>query len=129
MSVAVDLPPVISWMQDDTDRSDMLAAATGALVDREIEAAWASMLKTEAGRLIAWSILDKCHVFSSTYTGNAGSNFLEGERAVGLKVLKQHIIPFGPHVLAEMMAEASDRHDRLWAVAIGQVEQSEGVSQ
>lgn len=126
MSQMIEHAPAMSWMQDDLDRGDKIAVVANDLLEREIESAWASMLGTEAGRMIAWSILDKCHVFSSTYTGNAGSNFLEGERSVGLKVLKQHVLPFGSHVLSDMMEEAAARHDRLMNVAMGKVEQEEG---
>jgi len=92
------------------------------LMQRETQNAWAALLQTEAGRLIAWSILADCHVFSSTYTGNAAQAFLEGERNVGLKILNGQILPNGPHLLAEMMTEADHRFERLMAVAQGQTQ-------
>lgn len=101
---------------------DAIEQRLAELIEREIQNAWAALLQTEAGRLIAWSILAECHVFSSTYTGNAASTFLEGERNVGLKILNGQILPNGPHLLAEMMTEADHRYERLMAVAQGQDE-------
>lgn len=105
------------WLVDDLDKTDEINQTTADLIQHETEEAWAKMLQTEAGRLIAWSILDNCHVFSTTYTGNAAQNFLEGERSVGLKILKGFILPQGNHLLGDMMDEASARFDRLSAVA------------
>jgi hypothetical protein len=112
--------PTLSWLSDDVERNDVDERVL-ELYRRELINAWAGLLSSDEGRLIAWSILDKCHVFSSTYTGNAASNFLEGERNVGLKVLKEHILPLGPQTLATMMEEAEDRFDRLRAVAEAQI--------
>ena len=115
--------PELSWLSDDIDRDDAIAPRVMELYGREIHNAWAGLMATKEGRLIAWAILDKCHVFSSTYTGNAASNFLEGERNVGLKVLKEHILPLGPRILAQLMEEAEDRFDRLRSVAEAQITQ------
>lgn len=117
----MDGMPKTDWLMDDLDKADDMNQRVADLVARETEKAWASMLQTEAGRLIAWSILDHCHVFSSTFTGNAGSAFLEGERSVGLKILKGFILPQGNHLLGDMMDEAAARFDRLTAVAEFQV--------
>lgn len=119
--------PKLPWLFDDLDLSDEVNAAFVELFEREMANAWAKFLDSEEGRMIAWSILDKCHVFSSTYTGNAGSNFLEGERSVGLKLLKEHVLPFGPYALAQMMTEASDRFDRLMALAEAKTKQEQNL--
>jgi len=116
------LPPDIDWLGDDRDHADAVGERFEELYAREVQNAWAALLQTDQGRLIAWSILDECHVFSTTYTGNAASAFLEGERSVGLKILKGQIFPNGNHILGEMMDEASARHDRLMAVAEGQIQ-------
>ena len=109
--------PTIDWLMDDMPKGDALTAELDAQMEREIFNAWAAFLDTEQGRLIAWSILDLCHVFGTTYTGNAAQAFLEGERSVGLKILKGYILPLGNHLLGQMMDEASERHDRLSLVA------------
>jgi hypothetical protein len=114
--------PSLGWLADDMDEQDALTRRVLDLHEREVQNAWASLLSTESGRMVAWTILDHCHVFSTTYTGNAASNFLEGERSVGLKILKGQILPNGPHLLADMMVEADDRHDRLLAQAMAEID-------
>lgn len=114
--------PKLDWLADDMDEQDAVTARVLELHEREVQNAWAGLLSSEAGRLIAWTILDHCHVFSTTYTGNAASNFLEGERSVGLKILKGHVLPNGPQILADMMVEADDRHDRLMSQAIAEID-------
>lgn len=117
VDLAHDLPYAAS-----IDSGDAIERRFLELLQRETQNAWAALLQTPAGRLIAWSILADCHVFSSTYTGNAAQAFLEGERNVGLKILNGQILPNGPHLLAEMMTEADHRYERLMAVAQGQTE-------
>lgn len=114
--------PSLGWLADDMDEQDALSKRVLELHEREVQNAWASLLSTESGRMVAWTILDHCHVFSTTYTGNAASNFLEGERSVGLKILKGQILPNGPHLLADMMVEADDRHDRLMSQAMAEID-------
>jgi len=114
--------PSLGWLADDMDEQDALTRRVLDPHEREVQNAWASLLSTESGRMVAWTILDHCHVFSTTYTGNAASNFLEGERSVGLKILKGQILPNGPHLLADMMVEADDRHDRLLAQAMAEID-------
>lgn len=111
----------LPWLVDDLDAADKVEARVAELYERELHNAWAGLVASPEGRLIAWAVLDKCHVFSSTYTGTAASHFLEGERSVGLKILKEHLLPLGPRLLAQLMEEAEDRFDRLRAVAEAQV--------
>lgn len=42
---------------------------------------------TPHGKRILWHLLERCHVFSTTFTGNSRGFFLEGERNVGLYLL------------------------------------------
>ena len=109
--------PEVEWLVDEMDPANDVSARFMELDARSIFNAWAGLLDTAEGRHIAWSMLDHCHVFSSSYTGNAASNFLEGERSVGLKILRDHILPHGPQVLATMMIEAQDRFDQHQAQA------------
>ena len=71
----------------------------------EVSGAWKTLLETRPGRLVIWSILEPCHIFHTTYTGNADTNFREGERSIGLKLLERHIFPHGFHYLADMMSD------------------------
>lgn len=116
--------PILGWLNDELG-DDGIDQRIQELYDREIHNAWASLMETEGGRLIAWSILDKCHVFSTTYARSADTHFLEGERSVGLKVMKEHILPLGTANLAVIMEEAQDRIDRLRAVAEAQLEKEQ----
>lgn len=43
--------------------------------------------ETPNGRRVYKHLLEHCHVFSTTFTGNSKTFFLEGERAVGLYLL------------------------------------------
>ena len=113
--------PTLDWLYDDADQSDAVEQRCLELIQRELQNAWAALLQTEQGRFIVWSILDHCHVFSSSFTGNANQAFLEGERSVGLKILKGQVLPNGNHLLSDMMDEASVRHDRLMVVAESQI--------
>ena len=42
---------------------------------------------TTDGKRLLWWLLSETHVYRSSFTGNSLTYFLEGERAVGLKVL------------------------------------------
>jgi len=46
-----------------------------------------SVFKTTDGKRLLWWLLAETHVYRSSFTGNSLTYFLEGERAVGLKVL------------------------------------------
>lgn len=82
-------------------------------LDTEISLAWASLLNTEAGRLVIWSILDVTHQFSSSYTGDQMTNFLEGERNVGLKILNDFVFPHGIQPYTDLLLEADERSARI----------------
>lgn len=84
-----------------------------ALLDEEVARAWASLVAIPAGRLVVWSMLEKCHLFESTFTGNSGSNFMEGERNVGLRLLNEHILPNGIHAFTDILHDADERAQRL----------------
>ena len=45
------------------------------------------LLTLEEGRRFFWSFLGKCRVFSSSFTGNSETFFLEGQRNAGLVIL------------------------------------------
>lgn len=86
-------------------------------IEAEIEALlnkdWANLLASREGRRIVWDILSRCGVFRSSYRGNADTNFLEGERNIGLSIINERIIPNGAQLFGEMMAEHAEWMDRL----------------
>ncbi len=45
-------------------------------------------LGSAAGRLVLNDVLARCRVFSTTFTGNSQTFFLEGGRAIGLQILE-----------------------------------------
>jgi len=51
------------------------------------------VFKTEAGREVIMDLLNQCHVFQSTMTGNSYTYYNEGMRKVGLYVLGMLDIP------------------------------------
>lgn len=93
-------------------------------IDAELRAAWGFMLNDPRGQRVVWSILEKCHVFHSTYTGNAETYFREGERSVGLKMLQDHIFPLGAEYLGEMMRANEARREEI-EMAIAKDEQDD----
>lgn len=113
--------PEMPFLMDEFDARDAVEERARDLYERRLRNAWAKVLDDPDGRLVAWSILDHCHVFGSTYTGNAASNFLEGERNVGLKILRDHVFPHGHQTLGMLMEEADHRHSELMAIAEQQV--------
>lgn len=45
------------------------------------------VLSSREGRRFVWKLLEMCGVFTSSFTGNSQTFFLEGQRNIGLKVL------------------------------------------
>ena len=84
----------------DAKRAAKLAAGTRRDVLRGI-------MSVSGGRQWMHEVLLRCHVFSSTYTGEAlSAAFMEGERNIGLQILTD----IAPEDYALMMREAHDRH-------------------
>lgn len=48
-----------------------------------------NLLQKEEFRDYIWALLERCHMFQTTFTGNSQSYFQEGERNVGLQVLHE----------------------------------------
>lgn len=53
---------------------------------RELLLAARSLLDQEAGQRFLWWLLERSHVFRTSFTGNSNTFFLEGERNIGLQV-------------------------------------------
>ena len=83
------------------------------LLDGELQRAWAALLAHPGGKLIIWDILEMCGIYRSTYTGNAQSNFLEGERNIGLRIMNERILPNGVQAYCDILLEADARNERL----------------
>jgi len=113
--------PSMEYLMDEFSPADPVDERYAELYERRLRNAWAKTLDDPDGRFLVWSLLDRCHVFSSTYTGNAASNFLEGERNIGLQILREHVFPQGHQTLGVLMEEADHRHSELMAAAEAQV--------
>ena len=60
-----------------------------ALERRKMREMFKAQLSTSEGREFVIWLLRHCHLFHTTFTGNSLGQFLEGKRAVGLKVLEE----------------------------------------
>ena len=113
--------PYVDFLMDEAKAETAIEERTRELYERRLNNVWSWALSQPEGRFLIWSILDHCHVFGSTYTGNAGSNFLEGERNVGLQILRGHIFPHGHHTLGQLIEEADHRFSELTSIAENQI--------
>ena len=69
----------------------------------------ASTMSNPAGRDYIYSVLERCHVFASTYSPSAlAMAFAEGERNIGLQLLAD-VMSAAPEQYVFMMREANDR--------------------
>lgn len=69
----------------------------------------ASIMEHKGGRAWMLSILETCHIFSSSFTNNALSTaFKEGERNIGIKLLAS-IMQASPDNYILMMREEDER--------------------
>lgn len=68
------------------------------------------VMSTVEGRRFLWDFLASCHLFSTTFTGDAlTSAFAEGERNVGQRLLSD-IMVVCPDQYIQAMREAHERH-------------------
>lgn len=93
-------------------------------LEEEIEQAWKGLLKQEAGRLILWSILDKCGLFSFPHYGDSTDTLLKGRQQVGSQILADHVFPHGMKYYTDMLLEAEERENRI-LIAQRQTEEEE----
>lgn len=57
------------------------------LAHRQLLEDFKNTFATPAGKRVYRHLLERCHVFSSVFTGNSKTFFLEGERNIGLYLL------------------------------------------
>lgn len=93
-----------------TERASEMTALRRA---RAIDAAWGKILSDEAGRLVVWSILDRCMLFQQTHHGNDLDGLRAGMREVGLQILQGHVFPHDPRTFASMQVEHAELMDRI----------------
>jgi len=78
--------------------------ALEALMERRCREDLTRVLASESGRRFLWYLMDRAHVFRSSFTGNSETFFREGERSVGLFVLAG-VLDVGPEVFGRMQKE------------------------
>lgn len=66
-----------------------------------------NLLQQEEFRDYLWGLLERCHMFQTTFTGNSQSYFQEGERNVGLQVLHE-INACDPDSYIKMMQKSNN---------------------
>lgn len=86
-----------------------------AMLQQEIDEAWAWMLSDDRGKLILFSILDKCGLQNFTFNGNSWDALFKGRQQIGAEILADHVYPFGMHVYTDMLLQAEERQQRLEA--------------
>lgn len=50
-----------------------------------------TVMQTHTGRCVLFSILEMCHVYQTSFTGNSATFFKEGERNIGLRLIADMI--------------------------------------
>ena len=92
------------------DRKDVRRLEKQArLADRQRQEVITSIMSTLAGRQWLWDKLSECHLFITTFNGDAlQSAYMEGQRAVGLSMLSDIMIAC-PDQYIQAMRESNER--------------------
>jgi hypothetical protein len=79
------------------------------LADAQRRAVITSLMSTTFGREWMWDKLSECHMFVTTFNGDAlQSAFMEGQRAIGLSMLSDIMIAC-PDQYIQAMRESNER--------------------
>ena len=105
-----------------SDELDDLIAQKAAA---RLQLVWSELLKLPDGKLLAWDILAKAGMFRPSYSGNAHTNFLEGERNIALWLWGERIEPSGASNLSDMMAAHTAFIDDMTKPAINDMAKRE----
>ena len=97
------------------------------LLKRDIDNAWSALLETQSGRLILWSILDKCGLNNFAFNGNAHDALQKGRQQIASEILNEYVYPKGMQVYADMLLEAEARDKRLVDAATVVEQESEEI--
>lgn len=91
----------------------------------EVRQAWDAVLRTREGRLVMWSILERCHLFAQTHLGTDLDGLRAGQREVGLMILNERIFPHDVRTFAAMQIEHAELMDRIQLAAEQQAEKEQ----
>lgn len=70
----------------------------------ELRNHFTNVLQSDSGRAVLWWLLSQCKVFSGTMTGNAWSNYNEGQRSIGLMLINE-VVAADPKQWIELQRE------------------------
>ncbi len=102
-------------MSDTLDKKPTREDVVEAMLQQEVDEAWQWLLSQPQGKLILWSILDKCGLQAFPFYGNSHDALHRGRQQVGADILASHVYPIGVHIYTEMLLEAEDRQKQLEA--------------
>lgn len=83
------------------------------LLEIEVSEAWEALVSHPAGRLVIWSILDKCGCFNFDHFGGEADLINKGRQQIGGEILRDHVFPFGMRAYTDLLLEAEERDKRL----------------
>lgn len=83
------------------------------VLQSSIDDAWDWLVDDERGRLVLWSILDKCQLFSFPFYGNSQDALHRGRQQVADDILHSYVYSRGMSVYTNMLLEAEARQKTL----------------
>jgi len=83
------------------------------MLEAQIDEAWDWMLRDPRGKLVLWSMLDKCGLFSFPHYGNSMDALMRGRQQVAAETLADYVFPRGMKVYTDMLLEAEHRQKLL----------------
>lgn len=70
------------------------------------------VLSSRQGRRLLWRVISECGVFKLSYTGSADTNFNEGQRNMGLKIMTM-IDEADKNAVSVMMKESKEDENNV----------------
>ena len=98
-----------------TSRSSLIVKPSEIEHAANLERAWANVLATPDGKMVAYDIITRAGVYHSTHRGNSESTFLEGMRNIGLQVVGL-IGDQGPRSYPELLISMNEYNEALEVV-------------
>lgn len=98
-------------MSDETEKTH--EEKISEALEGQIALAWKGLIAQPAGRLILWSILDKCGVADFPFFGNSTDALLRGRQQIGAEILEEYVYPHGMGAYTDMILEAEERQNRI----------------
>ena len=98
-----------SLVKNAADSGQVNTAKEKAKLNRDVELDdIRTICKLEAGQRLIWRYLEMAKVFSSTFTGDLNTYFLEGKRSLGLQLLSD-INEADPTILFKLLVREREK--------------------